>query len=115
MKQAQFKSMEMLDFPITSKVAGIARHQKALENVLHKTFFILDREPNNPHDKNAIAVKAWGKHALGYIPRYLAESLAPLLDAGKVSRKAKFVRKNVSSKDPDLPVGLTIKIFVKRG
>ena len=87
-----------LDFPLTSKVAGIARHQTALEFVLRGTFFILCREPDNPFDKNAIAVKARGKYMLGYIPRYVAESLAPLLDAGKVSRKATFVRKNVSEK-----------------
>ena len=102
-----------LDFPITTKVAGISRHQKALENVVNKTFFILYREPNNPHDANAIAVKAWGKYDLGYIPRDLAEKLAPLLDEGKASRKATFVRKNVSEKHPDR-VGLSIKIHAKK-
>ena len=113
MEQRQFDFSAGLDFPLTTKVAGISRHQKALENVLHGTFFILCREPDNPHDKNAIAVKAWGKYPLGYIPKYLAESLAPLLDAGKISRKATFVRKNVSIKAPDLPIGLTIKIYEK--
>lgn len=109
MKQKTFPN----DFPITSKVAGISRHQKALEFVRHNTFFILCREPNNRFDANAIAVKAKGKFDLGYIPRDLAEQLAPLLDAGKVSRKATFVRKNVSEKSPDLPVGLMIKIYAK--
>ena len=112
-KRGAFKTMETLDFPMTSKIAGISRHQKLLENVMYNTFFILDREPDNPHDANAIAVKAWGKHMLGYIPRYLAQSLAPLLDAGKVSRKATFVRRNRSEKKPDMPVGLTIKIYAK--
>ena len=114
MNQQQFDFAAGLKFPLTTKVAGISRHQKALENVLYNTFFILYREPENPHDANAIAVKAWGKYPLGYVPKYLAESLAPLLDAGKVSRKATFVRKNVSTKSPDLPVGLTIKIFEKQ-
>jgi len=113
MGQQQFESMQGLKFPPTTKVAGISRHQKALGYVFHNTFFILCREPDNPHDANAIAVKALGKYQLGYIPRYLAESLAPLLDAGKVSRKATFVRKNVSTKAPDLPVGLMIKIHAK--
>jgi len=113
MEQTILEAMGALDFPITTKVAGISRHQKALEFVLHGTFFILCREPNNPFDKNAIAVKARGKYMLGYVPRYLAESLAPLLDAGRVSRKATFVRKNVSEKRPDLPVGLSIKIYEK--
>ena len=115
MNQQKFPSMETLDFPMTSKVAGIARHQKALETVLHNTFFILCREPENPFDANAIAVKARGKTRLGYIPRAKAEMLAPLLDAGTVSRRATFVRKNVSEKKPDLPVGLTIKIYAKGG
>lgn len=106
MKQQQlFDSMQSLDFPITTKVAGISRHQKALEFVLHNTFFILCREPENKFDANAIAVKARGKYPLGYIPRYLAESLAPLLDAGLVSRKATFVRKNVSTKPRIYPLG----------
>lgn len=112
-RQQTLDGMDVLQFPFTTKVAGISRHQKALENVFRTTFFILYREPDNPHDSNAIAVKAWGKYPLGYVPRYVAESLAPLLDAGKVSRKATFVRKNVSEKSPDLPVGLTIKIHAK--
>jgi len=115
MKQRQFDFSAGLEFPLTTKVAGISRHQKALENVFRSTFFILCREPDNPHDTNAIAVKAWGKYPLGYIPKYLAENIAPLLDAGRVSRKATFVRKNVSTKSPDLPIGLTIKIFAKGG
>ena len=103
-----------LVFPLSTKVAGISRHQKRLEFVTFKAFFILYREPSNPYDKNAIKVKAWGKHDLGYIPRELAADLAPLLDAGKVSRRAEFVRKNVSTKHPDAPVGLTIRIKAKQ-
>jgi len=113
-KQLLDKAAKALEFPLTTKVAGISRHQKALENVMNNTFFILVREPDNKFDPNAIAVKAWGKYPLGYVPRYVAEALAPLLDAGVVSRKAKFVRKNRSEKAPDLPVGLSIKIFEKK-
>lgn len=42
----------------------------------------LEREPHNPHDANAIAVKVRGD-AVGYIPREDAAVLAPLLDAGR--------------------------------
>lgn len=106
-------AFDVLQFPLTTKIAGISRHQKRLEFVTFKTFFILYREPSNPHDKNAIKVKAYGKYDLGYIPRDLAAELAPLLDSGAVSRRAEFVRKNVSTKNPDAPVGLTIKIKAK--
>lgn len=43
----------------------------------------LEREPNNPHDANAIAVYAAGAPAKsGYVPRGTAKRLAKLLDAG---------------------------------
>jgi hypothetical protein len=43
----------------------------------------LVREPNNPHDSNAIAVYAEGaRNKAGYVPAARAKSLAKLLDAG---------------------------------
>jgi hypothetical protein len=45
------------------------------------TVLIMKREPKNPYDKNAISI--WkGSTMLGYIPRGLAATLAPTLDAG---------------------------------
>jgi len=45
---------------------------------------VLQREPGNPHDKNAVRVdNSKGEH-VGYLPREVADWLAPLLDAGKV-------------------------------
>ena len=43
----------------------------------------LIREPDNYYDSNAIKVM-WrnGQHQLGYIPRQLAEHLAPIMDSG---------------------------------
>lgn len=44
---------------------------------------ILKREPNNPYDKNAIAVILNGSH-IGYIPKKEAAArLTPILDAGR--------------------------------
>lgn len=43
----------------------------------------LKREPDNPHDGNAILVLDKEKNKLGYIPRHLNEDLAKQLDAGK--------------------------------
>lgn len=39
------------------------------------------RQPNNPADKNAIAIM-WGSRGLGWIPRGLAAEIAPLMDSG---------------------------------
>jgi len=44
----------------------------------------LRRDPENPHDPNAIAVHpAGGGEQLGWVPRELAAELAPELDAGR--------------------------------
>jgi hypothetical protein len=46
---------------------------------------VLRREPDNVHDRNAIAVyvPSGGTDFVGYVPRRLAETLAPILDAGR--------------------------------
>lgn len=52
----------------------------------------LVREPDNPHDRNAIGAwitcsQLWGlikaRRQIGYIGAHLAEDLAPLIDAGR--------------------------------
>lgn len=49
----------------------------------------LRREPTNKHDKNAVQV-LWGVRQLGWVPRQLASTLAPIMDAGTevICRKA---------------------------
>lgn len=45
----------------------------------------LKRQPENSHDKNAVLVilsGASGTRALGWLPRQLAQEIAPLLDSG---------------------------------
>ena len=42
----------------------------------------LRREPDNPHDPNAIAVDAGGEH-VGFVPREVAADLAAELDVGR--------------------------------
>ncbi len=41
----------------------------------------LQRQPDNPHDANAVAVLA-GRHIIGFIPRADAHQVAALIDAG---------------------------------
>lgn len=44
----------------------------------------LEREPDNPHDRNAIRVDDHAFRPAGHLPRRVADWLAPLIDAGKV-------------------------------
>ena len=78
---------------LETKVAGVTygNRQLALE---HLTMYApesitihLEREADNEHDRNAVAVYATvegkGSFCVGYLPRTLAAFVAPLLDAGK--------------------------------
>ena len=62
-------------------LVGESRYQSALLWCDPGSSVELVREPDNPHDANAIAVKS-GKDTLGYIAAGEASELAPLLDAG---------------------------------
>ena len=102
----------MVELPCTVKLAGVS-FGSAQANI--KTYgspdirwFALVREPNNPHDPNAIRVALFGEFFMGYIPKDVAIHLAPLMDAGRVF-DAEFVCVN---KHPyhDV-VGLTVKII----
>ena len=68
--------------------------------------FRLVREPENPHDPNAIRVEVAGKY-LGHIPKDKAKELAPQMDAGK-NLFALFVSRNEHPFHDT--VGLTVKI-----
>lgn len=59
----------------------------------------LEREPDNPYDKNAIKVKQHFKNGgsaqLGYVPSELAKTFAPLMDDGQTI-EVKFNQKFMS-------------------
>ncbi len=42
----------------------------------------LVREPDNPYDPNAVRVVLSGEH-IGYVPKSVAEHLAPAMDGGE--------------------------------
>ncbi|MBW2017764.1 MAG: HIRAN domain-containing protein [Deltaproteobacteria bacterium] len=95
---------------IITKVRGVSQPH-IQENV--KVFackdigsFALVREPNNPHDPNAIAVKL-GNLLLGYVPKEIAKDLAPQIDSG--IRFIGFFEKRNESPFHDT-VGFTIRI-----
>ena len=45
---------------------------------------VFKREPDNKHDKLAIAIYDKGERRIGYIPKRKNEILARLMDAGKI-------------------------------
>lgn len=73
----------------TVKVKGISydNHELAWRNASVKAPLDIElrREPENKHDANAIAVYVDGVHG-GYVPRDIASTLAPKLDAGYKTR-----------------------------
>jgi len=96
---------------ITTRITGVT-YDDAQENI--RMFgckdigsFALVREPDNPYDTHAIRV-AIGDKKLGYIPKALAKTLAPEMDAGK-EFIVLFVRRNESPFHTI--VGLTVKII----
>lgn len=66
-----------------TKIAGVTfeQRQERIKDLEIGQELILCREPENPHDANAIAVYA-GEQQLGYLKRTLAQQLAVLMDKG---------------------------------
>jgi hypothetical protein len=85
-----------------ASVAGAARHHAdVLESgaaALGK-HLILRRDPDNPHDPNAIEVLAGGRQ-IGWVPRELAAELAPEMDAGHPWSAVVLREQRASPRDP---------------
>jgi len=85
-------------------VAGAGRHHaEALqtESVAPGAALELRRDPENPHDPNAIAVHApGGGGQLGWVPRELAADLASDLDAGRPWAAVVLREQRSSPRDP---------------
>jgi HIRAN domain len=98
--------------PCIVKLVGVSfgdaqTNIKTYGNV-HIRWFALVREPDNPHDRNAIRVALFGEFFMGYIPKETAVHLAPLMDAGK-EFDAEFICVNKHPRHE--VVGLTVKII----
>lgn len=99
-------------FPLTTKLSGVT-FGDAQENIKRYGVpglidYDLIREPDNPEDPNAIRVVIFGNRFMGYVPKHIAGSLAPMMDNGK-SFVAEFYRLNKSPVHKTL--GLTVRIF----
>jgi hypothetical protein len=69
--------------------------------------YALVREPENPHDSNAVRVSLFGLHDMGYLPKAVAQRVAPLIDSGR-SFLAEFV--SINEYWPYEKIGLTVRI-----
>lgn len=70
--------------PLNVSIAGVM-YEDNLRTFLScslKEKVSLRREPDNPHDKNAIKVVTQSGHRIGYIGRYWAAQIAPHMDTG---------------------------------
>jgi hypothetical protein len=89
-------------------VAGAGRHHAealASDAVEPGRSLTLRRDPQNPHDPNAIAVIA-GADQVGWVPRELAAELAPRIDAGEAWSAVVLREQRASPRDPR--TGLTM-------
>ena len=55
-------------------IAGMS-HRDNIDNYLGEFVGILDAEPNNPYDENAIKVIAYDGHHVGYVPAKLTDEI----------------------------------------
>jgi hypothetical protein len=93
-------------------VAGAARfHGEALASDAAEPGSPLElrRDPGNPHDPNAIAVYLCPAHPgaqVGWVPRAVAEEIAPAIDAGEPYAAIVLREQRASPRDPR--TGLTM-------
>lgn len=76
------------DRSFTTRLAGVTKNtqdgtpiQELLPTIRRGSELKFRREPDNPYDKNAIAVYS-RNHRIGYIKADVAKKLAPMLDSG---------------------------------
>ena len=103
---------------IKTKVMGVTKRNDDGENrqdiikrlaISGNAFFYLEREANNPHDKNAISV--WGDYdQIGYLSREVSENLAPHIDNGGYVKIANIRITGGSVDRPNMGVNITIDV-----
>lgn len=98
--------------PFYTKLAGVT-FGNCQENIKQwgcadiGTYAVI-REPDNPHDKNAVRVSLFGIHEMGYLPTNIASKVAPLMDEGRTFL-AEFICSNECGTYQN--IGLTVRII----
>ncbi len=95
----------------TAVAAGASQHHPealASDDAAPGRPLRLRRDADNPHDPNAIAVETAGGLRLGFVPRALAEELAPELDRGRTWSAVVLRERRDSPRDPRTGVTLLL-------
>lgn len=81
---SEYTNYDFEEIPYAINLAGVTweNRQDIVSKIIVGTEVILQRDYNNQHDKNAIAVKLNKDLQIGWIPKRYAEVLASELDAG---------------------------------
>lgn len=105
-------NLDFEEIPYTINVAGVSweNRQDLIPKLKIGTEVELARDPNNQYDKNAIAVKAEDGSQIGWIPKTVAEVLAPEIDAG-IEWQAKI--EQILGTEQQLK-GVLIKLYLSR-
>ncbi|KAJ6625516.1 SNF2 family N-terminal domain-containing protein [Mycena sp. CBHHK59/15] len=72
---------------------------------------MLNREPTNQYDRNAIQVKNISRTQVGHLPKAVAGKLAPLLDRGLVNVEGMMTTGNLGVKTKIFTLDITLKIY----
>jgi len=96
---------------ITSLVVGsFTVNKKWVKTAKKGDKVLLVREPNNPHDKNAVRVQNQSREPLGYIPRKLAGEIAKYMDRGYQIFNAHILKTIILYNERELIIAFKIKI-----
>jgi hypothetical protein len=68
------------------------RHYPGAESLKDNDMLLLERQPDNAHDRDATAILTEDKVRVGYVPRQYARAVARLLDSG-VALSAEALRR----------------------
>ena len=105
-------NLDFEEIPYTINVAGVSweNRQELIKELKVDSEVILLRDPTNQYDKNAIAVKTKENIQIGWVPKKIAEVLAPEIDAG-INWQAKV--ESIIGNEQQLK-GVLIKLFLSR-
>lgn len=98
------------EIPNEINLAGVSwdNRQNIVNEIVPETKLLLVRDYQNQYDKNAIAVKLLNDIQIGWIPKRIAEIMAPEIDAGVVWEAEV---KSILGNDETHYKGVLIKLF----
>lgn len=93
-----------------TKVAGTSFHKEGLVGLRAGTQLVIEREPDNEHDPNAVKVCQQDGTQVGYLNKDLAAAVAPAIDSGFVTLSAVVTQITGGTEDkPNQGVNILIK------